>query len=197
MSRREELFLELVLADPVNAVLLERLPGLGLPDWYLVSGCLFQSVWNGLTGRDPTHGIADYDVFYCDTSDLSWEGEDAIIRRCAEAFADVVAEVQVRNQARVHLWYPDKHGVACEPLASSREGIDTFLNRSSCFGVRRDEDGGHEVYAPFGHDDVFDMVVRPNTVRDVPSVYYEKAERWREAWPELTVVPWPATVERA
>lgn len=36
--------LRLVLRNPVNAALLERLAALALPDWYLVAGCLTQSV---------------------------------------------------------------------------------------------------------------------------------------------------------
>ena len=192
MSRTDRArFLRLVLENPVNAALLERLPKLALPDWYLVSGCLFQTVWNHLSGYSPTHGILDYDVFYCDRSDLTWEAEDAAIRRCAAAAANLDSAVQVRNQARVHLWYPQKHGVPYAPLYSTRDGIDTFLNQSSCFGVRRESDGRLDVYAPFGFSDVFAMVVRPNPRIDRPAVYYEKAARWREAWPDLRVLPWP------
>jgi uncharacterized protein len=191
MHAPSQAFLRFVLANPVNAALLARLPLLGLPDGYVVAGCLFQSVWNGLSGLPATHGIHDYDIFYFDGTDLSWEAEDAIIRRCAVAFADLEVEVQIRNQARVHLWYPQKHGIACPPLQSSRDGIDTFLNQSSCFGVRAESHGSADVYAPFGYDDLFSMVVRPNLRRVVPKVYYEKAERWRQLWPMLTVVPWP------
>jgi hypothetical protein len=180
-------FLRLVRRNPVNVMLLERLPGLALPDWHLVAGCLFQTVWNVLSELPPTHGISDYDVFYFDASDLSWDAEDAVIRRCAEAFADLDATVEVRNQARVHLWYPDKHGVECAPLQSSRDGIDTFLSQSSCLGIG----GDGAVYAPFGFDDLFAMVMRPNTRRWVPRVYYEKAARWKALWPWLTVLPWP------
>ncbi|MGH7897287.1 MAG: nucleotidyltransferase family protein [Candidatus Binatia bacterium] len=178
------------MANPVNATLLERLRTLDLPDWYLVAGCLFQSVWNGLTGNPPTYGISDYDVFYFDASDLSFEAEDAVIRRAAAAFADLDAEVQVRNQARVHLWYPEKYGLPIPPLTSSRDGIDGFLSQTSCFGVRIGRDGTPDVYAPFGFDDVFAMVVRPNRRRPVPAVYAAKAERWRRLWPALTILPW-------
>jgi hypothetical protein len=186
-------FIRLVLANPVNATLLERLPALRLPDCYLVAGCIFQSVWNGLTGRPATYGISDYDVFYYDATDLSWEAEDRVIRMCASEFADVPAEVQVRNQARVHLWYPQKYGVECPQLVSSRDGIDTFLNQSSCFGIQAERDGSFNVYAPFGYDDLFALTVRPNVRRAVPSVYYHKAARWSECWPELTVIPWNAS----
>jgi len=142
----EENFLRLVLRNEVNAALLERLPALDLPDWYLVAGCLFQSVWNGVTDRPPTDGIADYDVFYFDDRDTSWRAEDTVISVCVGAFSDLGVEVQVRNQARVHVWYPQKHGIPYEPLTSSRDGIDSFLNTSSCFGVLKRDDGSFEVY---------------------------------------------------
>ena len=185
----EARFVELILRNPNNEVILERLGDLSLPDAYLVSGCLFQTVWNCLSGKAPDADILDYDVFYYEASDLSWEAEDAVIRRCARAFADMSVDVQVRNQARVHLWYADKFRVDCPPLRSSRDGIDHFLNESSCFGVRR-VDRAVDVYAPFGYRDLFDGVVRPNRRRPLPGVYYEKAARWSRCWPMLTVIRW-------
>lgn len=188
----EQRFLELVTSNPVNREIVARLPELELPDCQLVAGCLFQTVWNGLAGNDPTANILDYDVFYFDAADTSWEAEDVVIRRCAAAFADLDAEIQVRNQARVHLWYGQKFHIACAPLRSSRDGIDHFLNQSSCFGILPSADGKQRIYAPFGFHDLFEMVVRPNRRRWLPDVYYQKAERWRQAWPDLTIVPWAA-----
>ena len=194
-----ENFMAFVLANPVNRTLLERLPALGLPDSALVAGCLFQSVWNGLTGNDPTHRIGDYDVSYCDLDDLSWDAEDRVIRRCADAFADLrvddqPVDVQVRNQARVHLWYEDHFGVPTDPLLSTNDGIDSYLNEASAFGLRpaRDVAGQWDIYAPFGFADVFAMIVKPNLLaKNLPAVYYAKTDRWRRVWPALTVVPWP------
>lgn len=185
----EARFIELVLRNRHNEIIVRRLADLHLPDAYLVSGCLFQTVWNCQSGKAPDADILDYDVFYYDASDLSWDAEDAVIRRCAEAFRDLHVEVQVRNQARVHLWYADKFRTECPPLRSSRDGIDHFLNQSSCFGIRRVGDAT-EVYAPFGFRDLFDMVVRPNRRRALPHVYREKAARWSACWPALTVMPW-------
>ena len=105
--------------------MLARAEGLGLTDWYLAAGCLFQTVWNVLEGHDPERGIGDYDLIYHDGTDLSWEAEDVVIRRCAAAFADLGAEVEVRNQARVHLWYEDHFGVPYAPLTSSAAAVDT------------------------------------------------------------------------
>ena len=184
------LFVDIVIANETVRALTDRLPELGLPDCYVAAGCLCQTVWNHISGFPLSHGIIDYDIFYCDLSDLSWEEEDRVIQRCAAAFADLNVDIQVRNQARVHLWYPEKFGVPQEPLHSTGEGIDGFLTRCSAHGLRKAAGEGYDVYAPFGFDDVFEMVVRPNHVHDLPRQYREKAERWQQTWPGITVVPW-------
>ena len=185
-----ERLLSLAQRNAVNRELLTCLPTLELPDCYLVSGCLFQTVWNLLCGRPPDAGILDYDIFYYDSSDLSWDAEDAVIRRVKRAFPDLPGEIQVRNQARVHLWYQDRFGRDIAPLQSSRDGIDHFLVQASCVGVRC-VGGAPQVYAPFGFEDLFSMVLRPNPRRDLPDVYYRKARRWTELWPALQILPWP------
>jgi len=97
-------FERMVLSNPAVATVVERLPHLGVPDCYLAAGALFQTVWNCLSGRDPAAGIKDYDVTYFDATDVTWDGEDQVIRRAAEVFADLDDGVEVRNEARVHLW---------------------------------------------------------------------------------------------
>ncbi len=79
-------FLALALRNPVNAAITDELFRLALPDAWLVSGCLVQTVWNGLTNRALDYGINDYDVFYFDP-DISWQAEDAVIRQLQNAFA--------------------------------------------------------------------------------------------------------------
>jgi hypothetical protein len=107
-------FLALALRNPFNAAILDELHRLALPDAWLVAGCLVQTVWNVLTGRPIDHGIADYDVFYFD-SDTSWEAEDAVIRKLHAQLAHLGAKVEIRNQARVHLWYSGKYGLPYPP----------------------------------------------------------------------------------
>ena len=106
----EQRFLRTVLADPTVAAVLDRAPALGVGDWWLTAGVLFQTVWNDVTGRPAGTGIRDADLFYFD-ADTSWEAEDAVIRAGAELFADLPVPVEIRNEARVHLWYADHFGV--------------------------------------------------------------------------------------
>jgi len=180
-------FLAAVLCNPAHEIIARALDDLALPDAWIVSGCLVQTVWNGLTGRAVDYGISDYDVFYFDP-ETSWAAEDAVIRTVAARLGDVGAPVQVRNQARVHLWYPDKHGLPYPPLRRSTEGIDRFLTRNTMVGLRRDGDG-YEVYAPHGFGDIAGLIVRPNPGANFSAANYAaKAARWKALWPELTVL---------
>lgn len=177
-----------------NEVLTDVLAGaaeLRLPGWYLTAGCVFQTVWNVVTGRPATEGVLDYDLFYFDASDLSWEAENAVIQAGRARFADVPATVEIRNEARVHLWYEEKFGVPCPPHDSTESAIDSFAATTCCVGVRIDPDGRWRVYAPHGLSDVFNLVVRPNPVLAPRDVYETKTARWRQQWPTLTVLPWP------
>ena len=103
---------------------------LDLPDWLVFSGAIYQPVLNHLTGRDPDYGIKDYDLAYFDAADISYEAEDAVIRRVAAAFEPPLRElVEVRNQARVHVWFEDKFGEPYAPLSLQRRGAGAVRQR--------------------------------------------------------------------
>jgi len=180
-------FLALALKNPVNVAIIDELARLALPEAWLVAGCLAQTVWNVLTNRAVDHGISDYDAFYFDP-DTSWEAEDAVIRELQARLGHLGVKIEIRNQARVHLWYPDKHGVPYPPLMRATDGIDRFLTQNTQVGVRRTGDG-YEVYAPRGFDDIAELIARPNRTPNFSAANYAaKAERWKTLWPEMTVI---------
>lgn len=183
----EDRFLALALKNPINVAIIDELHRLALPDAWLVAGCLAQTVWNVLTGREIDYGISDYDAFYF-APDTSWEAEDTVIRTLQERLGHLGAKIEIRNQARVHLWYPGKHGLPYPPLMRATDGIDRFLTQNTQLGVRR-TDNGHEVYAPRGLDDLAALIVRPNRALNFSAANYNaKAARWKALWRELTVV---------
>jgi hypothetical protein len=185
----EERFLDIVLADPTVATVLERAPALEVRDWWLTAGVLFQTVWNSLTDREPGTGILDADFFYFD-ADTSWSAEDAVIRAGADLFGDLPVPVEIRNEARVHLWYADRFGTPAPPFRDCADAIDSFAAVCCCYGVSVDGTGEIQVYAPHGFDDLFSLVVRPNRRLAPQHVYEAKTARWQQHWPELTVLPW-------
>ena len=180
-------FLALALRNPINAAIADALFQLALPDAWIVSGCLVQTAWNVQTGRAVDYGIADCDAFYFDP-DTSWQAEDAAIRQLQHRLATSGVRIELRNQARVHLWYSEKHGLPYPALRSSTDGIDRFLTKNTQVGIRR-TGHGHEVYAPNGFADISGMIVRPNPGPNFSAANYAaKAARWKALWPELTVL---------
>ncbi len=179
-------FLDAAFGNPINREIVKRLPLLGTADAWLVSGSLFQAVWNAITGRAPSHGILDYDVFYFDP-DRSWDAEDAVIKRGARLFADLGAKVEIHNEARAHLWYPEKFGAPYPPLDNTCGAIDRFLMTCAQVGISN-AGTAPVVYAPSGFCDIADMIIRPNRAANFGADrYYAKALRWKQEWPELKI----------
>jgi hypothetical protein len=180
-------FIHMALENPLNRAILERLPALTLDDVWLVAGSLFETVWNLRSGRPVAENIADYDLFYFDGDDLSWEGEDRHIKRLGDVFGDLAEVIELKNQARVHLWYRERFGGDYPQLTSSRDGIDRFLIAGTCIGIRP-APGGHEIYAPYGIEDAVEGVLRPNPKIGPPELFRAKAENYRARWPWLKIV---------
>ena len=163
----------------------------GLPDHLLVAGAIYNLVWNRLTGRPDLTGINDIDVFYYDASDIGWDAEDVVIKRLGAQFAHLPIPVQVRNQARVHLWFPQKFGTAFEPLVSSTEMLGRYASKTHSVAARLEADDTLTIIAPFGLDDIFSFRITPNPVLDNKKAHEAKAARAQSMWPEITVQPWP------
>lgn len=181
--------IDIVRADPGLMHVLRTVRGLDLPDWRLVSGAVYQAVWNARTGRPAGYGIKDYDLAYFDGSDLSYEAEDVVIKKVAAAFDEPFrSQVEVRNQARVHLWFQNRFGEPYEPLHSTDEALGRFVAPTFAVGARLEADDTMTVAAPFGLEDVFAMVVRPNPNRPLAKGWARTIENARGRWPELSVV---------
>lgn len=179
-SSEEQRFTADVLSNPNNACILERWDKLGLPDGWLVAGCLFQSVWNSLSGHAPDAGIKDYDIFYFDPDDLSEEAEQAAQRRAQELFADLDITLELCNQARVHLWYQAHFGSPYPELQSARDGISRFLIPATCVGINP-----REVFSPNGLGLIYQGVLTMNPLTPHRELFEAKAASYQRRWPWL------------
>lgn len=174
-------------SEPLMHVL-RTLSELNPPDWLVFSGAVYQRVFNDLTGRPLDYGIRDYDVGYFDASDISYEAEDVVIQRVAQAFEPPLREmVEVRNQARVHVWFEGHFGEPYAPLSSCAEALTRFVSPVFAVAVRLHADDAMTIHAPFGLDDVFAMRMRRNPNRHSPN-FSKIADRAKARWPELEVM---------
>lgn len=158
--------------------------------YYVGAGCITQTIWNDLTNRPINYGITDIDLIYFNDKDISYEAEDEIIRKGNLYFSEIPIKVDIKNQARVHMWYKDKFGVEIKPYQTIEQAIDTWPSTATAIGVRYDNKDDLKVYAPFGLKDLFTLTVRPNKTLITEEIYTNKANKWKTKWPELNVIMW-------
>jgi hypothetical protein len=70
-------------------------------------------------GHSAEFGIKDVDLVYFDPNDLSEETETAHEKRLRAYFRDLPVKLDVKNEARVHLWY-DRFGTTGSLAIRSR-----------------------------------------------------------------------------
>lgn len=174
-----------------NKILMEILTvleKLDIDDCFVAAGAINQTVFNYLHGYEIDKNINDYDIVYFD-SDSSYEKEDIVIKKIENALLHLNVKIDIKNQARVHLWYGKKFGHEIQANKSVYDAINKWGTTVTCIGVRL-KNNKLIVYAPFGLNDLFKMIIRPNKENYIKRDYDEKAKRWKNNWPKLTIIPW-------
>lgn len=181
--------LETILMENKDLVsILKVLEKIGLDNYYVGAGAINQTVFNYYHGYQINYGIKDYDVVYFD-EDLSYESEDFVIKKIKKELGILADLVDIKNEARVHLWYNEKYHTNRKPYSSVEDAIASWGATVTCIGVRI-SNGKMMVYAPYGLDDIFGMVIRP-VKKDFSKVMYdERASRWQKKWPKLKKIEW-------
>lgn len=179
----------IVAASPLLSIVLDRWDGIGLPGGWLSGSAIAQTAWNAAFGFPPGHGLADIDLVYFDAADLSEGEEDRQADRVRALFPDMPLWIDVKNEARVHLWYEGKFGYPIEAYRSSEQAIATFPTTAGAVAIRPGA-GGLDIFAPFGLADLFAGTVRANKAQITPAIYEKKVQRWRGCWPALTIIDW-------
>lgn len=179
----------IIVEDPDLMAILRVIRASDLPDAWLWAGCLYQTVWNRISDYPRRTGIKDYDIGYFDAADLSYEAEDRAIKRLA-AMAPPDLNIEVRNQARVHLWFEQRFGFAVPPLTCAIEAQTRYASTTHAIGARLAGDDSIEIVAPFGLRDLFAMYLRPNRSLPNKESHNAKALRCQEIWPAVTVEWW-------
>ncbi len=181
---------KILLKSSLIVNVLKLAPKLGIPNWYLGAGCIAQTVWNHFHGFDLTTGIKDCDLVYYDSSDLSYEAEDVYVQKSKKLFKNISNPVEIINEARVHLWYEKKFSRKINAYKSVEEAINEWPTTATGVAVKYKKNGKFEIYAPYGLNDLFGLILRPNKIKITEDIYLEKVKRWKSIWPKLKVIPW-------
>jgi hypothetical protein len=160
----------------------------GAPDWVIGAGAIRDLVFDHLHGRSaPPPRDVDYAFF--DPVDLTVEREEAVEsglrRRCPDL------PFEARNQARVHLWYEQHFGYAIEPYRSTEHAVSTWPEPATAIAARLHQDESIELMTPHGLDDLFDGILRRNSLQVTPAVFRERLARRSDLptrWPLVRVI---------
>ncbi|WP_218033919.1 nucleotidyltransferase family protein [Paenibacillus koleovorans] len=167
---------------------------LNLENYYIGAGCIAQTVWNYLSDLPLDYGIKDVDFVYYDNKNLSEEAEKRVSQYVFDELKHLPLMLDVKNQARVHLWYQIRFGYPIPPYKSLEDAINTWPTTATSIGVRLQEKDWI-VYAPFGLNDLFGLIVRANKAQITKEIYEQKVSKWVSAWPDLTIIPWESQGE--
>ncbi|MCL1819107.1 MAG: nucleotidyltransferase family protein [Oscillospiraceae bacterium] len=188
LSNQAEILHKILCDNRLLYQIIEESQTLNLPEYYIGAGCIAQTVWNYQNGNPPLKGINDIDFVYFDC-DLSLESENMVIQTIQNKFSDCPLKIDVKNQARVHLWYGNHFGYDIAPYNSIESAINTWPTTATSVGVRL-MNNRFQVYAPFGLNDLFSQIVRPNKAKITKEIYDKKVQKWIQTWPSLTITSW-------
>jgi len=155
---------------------------LGLPDCWIGAGFVRSRVWDALAGRATAQPKDDIDVVYFDPADTTKEKDltiEAALGRSAPEH-----HWSVKNQARMH----GRNGDA--PYRDTIDAMAHWPETATAIAARL-EAGAVVLAAPYGVDDLVDLVVRPTPIfRHKMNVFRARlaAKNWRARWPEITIV---------
>ena len=149
LDKQIDILESILLKNKTLKCLLEILDNSSLDNYYIGAGCINQTVFNYYHHYDIEYGIGDYDIVYYD-NDLSYESEDKIIKMIESKVSDKNINLDIKNEARVHLWYKDHFGYDIKPYTSLEDAINSWPTNSTAVGIRRDKNGAFKIYAPFG-----------------------------------------------
>jgi hypothetical protein len=150
---------------------------------WIGAGFVRNAVWDHLSGLD-TEALppADLDVVFHDLVNVTAEQDARIEAALCAAAPDL--PWSVRNQARMH----ERNGH--RPYRDVSDALAHWAETAAAIAARLGPQG-IEILAPFGVEDVLEIIIRPTpTFRTKPEVVSARLEAkgWRTRWPKLRVI---------
>ncbi len=155
-------------------------------NYYLAAGCINQTIFNYYHNYDLDYGIGDYDIVYYD-EDTSYEKEDIIIKDLKERLKHLDLKFDIKNEKRVHIWYNEKYKTNRKEYESVEDAISKWGTTITCLGVRM-ENNKLIVCAPYGLNDLFNLILRPVKIDFTKEDYEKKVTKWTSKWELLKVI---------
>ncbi len=176
--------LDLIQADEWMMTILRAARDVDLPDWWIGAGFIRSKIWDYLHGFRERTPIRDVDVIFFDQNTILTDEEEQIIQaRLAQKAPNV--EWSVTNQARMHGEKGDL------PYQSAEDGLKRWHETATCIGVKLLNDHQLVLLAPWGIEDLVNLVVRANSAcKTNPQAFIKRTQekKWQLKWPKLKII---------
>ena len=172
----------LVREDAWTINILETVRSLDLSDWAIGAGFVRALVWDHISSQPRTR-LDDIDVLYFDPDQLSQQQERYYEQALQEQRPDI--PWSVKNQARMHLRNNNP------PYENTEDAMRFWLETPTAVAVRLEKDGDLTLLAPFGLDDLFNLIIRPTPAgREKMDQFEERLRKktWLSQWPDIRVI---------
>ena len=173
---------EIISQDDWMMQCLHTVRDLNLNDWYIGAGFVRNKLWDVLHEYPERTPLNDVDVVYFDRINNDPADEKALEQKLLAQMPDV--PWSVLNLANIHLRYDQA------PFNDTTHAISFWPEVPTCVGVRLEADDTLTFTAPFGMDDIFNLVVKRNHTGNLPAEVYPQRmakKQWHKIWPKLLI----------
>lgn len=192
INEQNETFIKIIKQNSDLVTILDYIYELKLPNFYIAAGSVFQTIWNYYDNKPLNFGIKDIDIIYYDPINLSKESEQKLEKTIEDYFkkAGLNYELDIHNEARMHLWKKDNENKNIDQYKNSEDAIDQWIATVHAIGITK-ENNEIKVYAPYGLSDIFSKTIRPiKHKNNSKKLYNKKVASWQKRFENLNIVEW-------
>ena len=192
ISKQNELFINILKRNTNLMKVLDFIDTLNLPNYYIAAGSVFQTIWNYFDNVDLNNNIKDIDVIYYDKTNLDVNKDIDICNKIIEFCKNnnLNYEIDVSNEARMHLWKKEHENKDVEQYRNSEDAINYWIANMHAIGITKINNELY-VYAPFGLSDIYSRTIRPIKHKyNSKELYDKKVKSWSSRFDNLNIVEW-------
>lgn len=172
-------FISIIKTDTWMFNILETVRNLHLPDCWIGAGFVRNKIWDYKHNNKRT-SLNDVDVIYFDNNDTS-KASELILEEQLKTMNPSV-NWSVKNQARMHI----RNGHL--PYKSCYEAISYWPETATAIAIQLNSDNHIEYIAPYGLNDLFNLIVRPTPNFDLITYRNRIVNKgWKDTWKKLVI----------
>lgn len=185
LCKNEQDIIQLIQEDEWMMDILRNVKSLNLPDWWVCAGFVRSKIWDTLHGFTERTPLSDVDVIYFDRGNLQEFVEKEIEEKLTLMNPNI--PWSVKNEARMH------KVSKMSPYLSSVDAISKFPETATALGLTLDEQNNIIMAAPYGVEDVIDLIVKPTSffryAKDKIEIYENRIQtkNWKSIWNKIEI----------